>query len=251
MPKVAIPGPGKCRGRPARTITDKQQAFIAEYAKDTNGARAARAAGYRHPAVAAAKLLSAERYPHVVAEVRRRLAEKRQVCALEGRELLEELAKIAFFNPKALFEGGKPVPLHELPDDVAGAVAQWDVRETVEADGTRVREVRFRGHNKPAALRLMAVLLGYRPGPPGPAVASPRPARSAAPPDGDPACGVEMTPAELREAVLSLVRAAGAGGAPAVPDGDDGPVGCGLPSGLAEGAAPDDDPSADDVRPLF
>jgi hypothetical protein len=150
---------------------------------------------------------------------------------------VEELARIAFFNPKDLFEGGKPVPLHELPDDVAGAVARWDVRETVEADGTRVREMSFRGHNKPAALRLMAVLLGFQP------------ARFSTPPDEAPA--PEMTPAELREAVLNLVRSAGrAGGDPAVPDGDDGPAGCGLPSGLTDAIAPDDDPD-DDVQPLF
>jgi hypothetical protein len=63
---------------------DKQAVWVAEYAKDMNGIRAARVAGYRHPAVAAAKLLNPALYPHVVAEVRRRLAERRERCAIDA-----------------------------------------------------------------------------------------------------------------------------------------------------------------------
>jgi hypothetical protein len=170
--------------------------WVAEYVKDMNGTRAARVAGYGHPAVAAAKLLNPALYPHVAAEVRRRPEAKRRECMSEARQLIEELARIAFFNPKDLFAGGKPVPLHQLPDDVAGAVARWDAKEYVAADGSRVRRYSFRGHNKPAALRLMALLLGHRP------------ARFSASPGEAEDTWTEISKAELREAVLSLVRAA-------------------------------------------
>src|SRR5690242_15197692 len=99
MSQVANPGPGKRRGRPARTITDKQAVWIAEYLKDMNGARAAQAAGYSCPAVAAAKLLNPALYPHVVQAVEAALAKKREDCRIEARRIVEELSHIAFLDP--------------------------------------------------------------------------------------------------------------------------------------------------------
>src|SRR5690348_14103890 len=106
MLSVAKPGPGRRRGRPAGKVTDKQRAFVAEYLVDMNGARAAQAAGYSHPAVAAAKLLNPALYPHVAAAVGEGLAKKREDCRVEGRRIIEELSRIAFFDPLDLITGG-------------------------------------------------------------------------------------------------------------------------------------------------
>ncbi len=77
----------KKRGRPHR-ITDKQRVWINEYIIDTNGARSARVAGFKHPVVAAAKLLNPHKYPLVAIEVRKALAEKEQRAEMKAEDVL-------------------------------------------------------------------------------------------------------------------------------------------------------------------
>ena len=96
---------GLCDGRPAGKLTDRQAIFVAEYLKDLNGARAAEAAGYSRPAVAAAKLLNPELYPHVVAAVQEGLAKKREDCGIEARRIVEELSHTAFLTQSTLSWG--------------------------------------------------------------------------------------------------------------------------------------------------
>jgi hypothetical protein len=101
---------------------------------DLNGARAAAVAGYRHPGVAAVNLLNPRLYPHVVAEVQRRLGEKRAACAAEARRLVAEVAKVAFADPRQLLDQrGAIRGLHELPDDAAAAVARMELICTDES----------------------------------------------------------------------------------------------------------------------
>jgi phage terminase small subunit len=192
MPNVARPAPGSRRGRPVGKVTDKQVVWVAEYLKDLNGARAAAAAGYSHPAVAAAKLLNPGLYPHVVREVRRRLAEKREDCRVEAARIVAELVKIAFFDPRDLLdEKGNVLPLKELPGDVAAAVARLEL--TYAGDGARVRRDFVRFHSKIAALRLIAELLGYlRPQP-------------LTPPNDGPAGGAAASEEERREAIRQVL----------------------------------------------
>jgi hypothetical protein len=107
-------------------------------------------------------LLNPRLYPHVVAEVQRRLAEKRAACAAKARRLVAEVAKIAFADPRQLLdERGALKGLHELPDDAAAAVARMEVICTEEesrggAAAVRVRRVVIRLHDKAEALRLPA-----------------------------------------------------------------------------------------------
>jgi hypothetical protein len=113
------------RGRPAGKVTDKLRVFLAEYLKGGNATRAARAAGFKHPNVAGAKLLNSRLYPNVVAAVREALTAKCQACGIEARDLVLELAKVAFFDPKRMVgPDGDMLPLQNLPEDMAAAIAQ-------------------------------------------------------------------------------------------------------------------------------
>jgi phage terminase small subunit len=200
MRKVANPGPGKRRGRPSGTLTAKQAIFIAEYLKDMNGAKAAAAAGYSHPSVAAAKLLNPDLYPHVVEAVEEGLAQKREECAIEARRIVKELAYIAFLDLARLVgEDGRLIDLRDLPEGVRRAVKEMEVEEPRDPDGPDAdrRVVPAAMYDKLAALRLLAALLGYLR------------AKPQAPQTRIPTHLLAMTDAERREAILRLLRPTG------------------------------------------
>ena len=50
--------------------------------------------------------------------------------------ILKERARMAFFDPRKLFDKtGRPIPIHELDDDTAAAIAGLDVLEEFETTG--------------------------------------------------------------------------------------------------------------------
>jgi phage terminase small subunit len=50
--------------------------------------------------------------------------------------VIEELAKLAFLDPRKLFNAdGSLVPIHELDDDTAACIAGLEVNEMFEGDG--------------------------------------------------------------------------------------------------------------------
>jgi phage terminase small subunit len=173
MSTVAKPGPGKRRGRPSGKVTDKQARFIAEYVTDLNGTRAATAAGYRHPAVAASKLLNPHLYPFVVKAVEKALAEKRAACNVEARDLIAALLPIAFCDPRQLVhrETGEWLAWQELPGSVCLAIKHYQIVESRAGEGRAdsCRTFRVQFHDKLKAMRLLLLLLGcLRPAPPAP-----------------------------------------------------------------------------------
>ena len=75
--------------------------------------------------------------------------------------IARETARIAFFDPRELFtEEGDPIPVHELPDDTARAIAGVDVEELFEgkgADRVLIGHVKkYKIAPKMDALRLLA-----------------------------------------------------------------------------------------------
>jgi phage terminase small subunit len=91
----------------------------------------------------AARLLTNVNVVAYLQQKRTKLANKFEITQ---ERILEEYAKIAFFNPKRLFEpDGKPIPISDLDDDVAAAIAGLDVQETYEGNGAN-RE--FTGYTK-------------------------------------------------------------------------------------------------------
>lgn len=118
-------------------MTPKQEAFVREYLIDLNATAAYKRAGYAakgHAAESAAeRLLRNVEVQSAVSKAQRSRANRLEITA---DRVLQELARIAFFDPRKLLrEDGTPKPLHELDDDCAAAVAGLDILEEFEGTG--------------------------------------------------------------------------------------------------------------------
>ena len=59
---------------------------------------------------------------------------------------MKERARLAFYDPRKLFDAnGQPIPIHELDDDTAAALAGLDVLEEYEGTG---KDRKFVGYTK-------------------------------------------------------------------------------------------------------
>lgn len=107
--------------------------FFGEYLKDGNGTRAAEAAGYPKSSahVAAARLLKNPKILAAIDAWRARNIAKYEITAERVRD---ELFKLATFDPRNLYRDGVRIPVHELDDVTAAAVAGVE-DETVETHG--------------------------------------------------------------------------------------------------------------------
>lgn len=149
---------------PKHGITVKQRIFIQEYLIDGNGARAAKEAGYKHPVVMAARLMNPKHFPFVAAEVERLMEERNAKCKVKHEQVIEELARVAFVNPKRLLDAdGNVIQLKDLPEEVAAAISEMNMRviETEDESGKRVEvKTTVKFHDKLNALRQLTQVLG-------------------------------------------------------------------------------------------
>lgn len=145
-------------------LTGPQRVFIREYVQHMDGKRAAIAAGVK-PSTAeirAAIWLNEKKYPHVVHAVRAELQEIRSANQATAQRVIEELARIAFLNPKDLFnEDGTQKQVHELDDDTARALQSIKCRivkqQAEDGSGeTQVTQLEIRLWSKPEAMQLLA-----------------------------------------------------------------------------------------------
>ena len=117
----------------AAKLSDRQQRFVIEYLVDLNAKQAAIRAGYSEKTAAqiASRLLTKVNVQDAIQAARKRRENRIEISA--DRVLLE-IARIAFFDPRKLFDrSGNPVPITELDDDTAAAIAGLDV--DTKADG--------------------------------------------------------------------------------------------------------------------
>jgi len=146
-------------------LTAKKKRFAQEYVVDLNGTAAAIRAKYpeRSARSRASKLLAE---PEIQAYVQQLQAEKAKRCAIDADRVLAEYGKLAFLDPRRFFdEAGNLIPVHQLPPDVAAALAGMDVvMERVGEDEkgkplyAAVRKVKFA--DKKGALDSVARHLG-------------------------------------------------------------------------------------------
>lgn len=111
-------------------FTPKQAIFIAEYLVDGNGTRAAIAAGVpeRSASVTSSRWLKNKRIAAVIAERQAQRAAKLEITA---DRVLQEIAKLAYYDPGKLYDArGRLKPVHQLDDVTRAAVAQLEVEET-------------------------------------------------------------------------------------------------------------------------
>lgn len=145
----------------ADKLTDKQQAFVNEYLVDLNATQAATRAGYSEKT--AQQVGSENLSKPVIAEaIQKAFADRAERTQLTADRILAEIMKLAFINPKHLYDDeGNLKPIHELSDDVACAIAAVDVGETKVALGkeddsviqTCVKKIKF--WDKRASLELL------------------------------------------------------------------------------------------------
>lgn len=179
----------RSKGQAAATpsaLNLRQRRFVAEYLTDFNATQAAIRAGYsaRTAASQGERLLRNVEIAEAVAQAAQQTATKLE---LTRERVLQETARIAFFDPRKLFrDDGSPKSLHELDDDTAAAISGLDVLEEFETrDGERtpvglVKKYRiadknsaldraakllalFGDHNKQLADPLVNLLKGLKP----------------------------------------------------------------------------------------
>jgi phage terminase small subunit len=139
-------------------LNAKQQRFVDEYLIDLNATQAAIRAGYspRTAKQQGARLLTDDDIAAAVAAGQNRVAAKAEITA---ERVLRELARIGFANIEdylTILPGGEPcVDLSKASREQLAAVQEVTVEDYVEGRGENardVRRVRFKLHDKRAAL---------------------------------------------------------------------------------------------------
>lgn len=145
-------------------LTPKQQIFADEYLIDLNATRAYKAA---YPAVKkdesarvnGSKLLA---NANIAAYIQERMDARALRTEITQERVLREYARIAFFDPRKLYdEEGSPLNLSELDEDTAAAVAGLEVNEIYGRDGESIGAVKkYKIADKKGALDSLARHLG-------------------------------------------------------------------------------------------
>lgn len=116
-------------------ITAKQQRFVEEYLVDLNATQAAIRAGYSQKT---AEVIGFEnlRKPHIQALIDKAMNERAQRTQITQDRVLQEYARLGFFDPRKLFNSdGSPKGITELDDDTAAVLAGLEVVEMWEGRG--------------------------------------------------------------------------------------------------------------------
>jgi phage terminase small subunit len=150
-----------------KKLTEKQQRFADEYLIDLNATAAYKRAGYaadgNSAEVSASKLL---RNPKVAAYIAARQKKLQDKLEITQERVLQEYAKLAFLDPRKFYdENGNLIPVHQLPADVAAALAGMEIvtaRTGKDAEGNPeyedVKKIKF--IDKKGALDSLSRTLG-------------------------------------------------------------------------------------------
>ena len=144
----------------AAKLTSRQKAFVFEYLVDMSATGAAKRAGYsvRTAYSAGQRLL---KNVEITAAIRASLAEREERTQITSDRVIRELGRVAFFDPRRLFDAdGAPRPITELDDDTAAVVAKIDVSLTRNDDGSVTRVAKIKLADKLAALEKLGRHLG-------------------------------------------------------------------------------------------
>lgn len=116
-------------------LTPKQQLFVNEYLVDLNATQAALRSGYSEKT---AKQMGTENLakPYIAAAIQAAMNKRANKLEITADRVLEEIAKLAFFDPRKFFNAdGSPIPIQDLDDDTAMALSGIDVLEEFEGSG--------------------------------------------------------------------------------------------------------------------
>ena len=119
-------------------LTEKQRRFVAEYLVDLNATQAAIRAGYSSKT---AHSVGHEnlRKPEISAAVQEAMKAREQRTEITQDRVLQELARIAFFDLRKLYrEDGSMKSPDEWDDDTAAAMSGLDIQEELGPDDATV-----------------------------------------------------------------------------------------------------------------
>jgi phage terminase small subunit len=163
---------------PKSAAQQRRALFVDAYlAMGENGTRAyMQVYGNTNPNAAGVQAFRLLRNSKIQQAIEKRRAEIRAKFGLTTDRVMHELGRINYFNPKRLVDqNGKAVPLHQLDDDTAAALASVETIETtVQGKGkdkvVTTRRIKGRPFNKVTALeKSIKILRLYdRPPPPPP-----------------------------------------------------------------------------------
>lgn len=149
------------KGGDVVALNQRQAAFVREYLVDLNATAAAIRAGYSEKT---ARAIGCENLtkPDIQAAIQEEMAKRAQRTEITADKVLKEFAKLAFFDPRNLFDDkGNPKDITELDDDTAAALAGLDVVQEVDPDsGITSYTKRYKLASKQAALDSLGRHLG-------------------------------------------------------------------------------------------
>lgn len=145
---------------PSGALTPKQALFVSEYLVDSNGTRAARAAGYA-PKAAAAAATWLLKTPKIKDALARALEAQMTRTTITADLVLAELALVAFSKPTAIMSWGPDgVILKDSesmrPEDIALVAEVSETKGTDKGGGS----MKVKLHDKMKALELLGKHLG-------------------------------------------------------------------------------------------
>lgn len=109
------------------SLNARQQRFVDEYLVDLNATQASIRAGYskKGATVRGAELLANRKVAEAISAAKASRAERVQITQ---DRVLQELARIAFFDPRKLFRAdGSPLEITELDGETAAVLAGLDI----------------------------------------------------------------------------------------------------------------------------
>lgn len=136
-----------------KPLSSLQQAFILEYLKDLNGARAAIRAGYSPKSAQeqSSRLLSNIKVKAVLQEA---IKAREQRVEMTADRVLLELRRLAFFDIRKIFkDDGTLKRVIDLDDDTAAAIMSVEMVE-IGTDGQLSISKKFKASDKKGALEL-------------------------------------------------------------------------------------------------
>jgi len=138
-------------------LSKKQARFVEEYLIDLNATAAAGRAGYKDPNIGR-QLITKNNVSEAIQEA---LQQRSRRTEITQDRVLQEFARIAFFDPANLFdELGKPLPISQIDEDTRRAISGLDVC-TIGSNDIGPGEIqKFKIANKLGALEQIGKHLG-------------------------------------------------------------------------------------------
>lgn len=142
-------------------LTPKQERFVQEYLVDLNATAAAKRAGYSEKTAYSIGLENLNK-PEIQSAIQEAKQARSQRTEITQDMVIQELAKLGFFDIRKLFDkDGKPLDISKLDDDAAAALVGLDVQDVSDSDGNYAGFIKkYKMADKIRALELLGKHLG-------------------------------------------------------------------------------------------